>query len=219
MENDAVFWSKVAASYDSIIDRQLGRRTRSLLRERLAREGRLGRAVEFGCGTGFFTPVLAAKAERLLATDVSEGMLQVAKEQVPAPNVTFQVEDCQGTSLPPASVDTAFMCLVIQFTDPRVTLAEMHRILAPGGTLIIGNLDPLALPPLPRLRFLVRVLYHGIVRYRLKPPKRFGSNVLRKDDLAALLSAAGFRVESAEVVQDTSRASNVPVDYVRATRV
>jgi ABC-2 type transport system ATP-binding protein len=142
MDHHGEFWSKLAARYDSIIDRQLGGRTRWLLRERLGREGALGRAVEFGCGTGFFTPTLAAKAERLLATDVSEGMLQLAKQQVQAPNVAFQVEDCQRTSLSDASIDTAFMSLVIQFTDPPVTLAEMHRILGPGGTPSPGARAP-----------------------------------------------------------------------------
>jgi len=219
MDHHGAFWSKLAATYDSVIDRQLGGRTRWLLRDRLTREVALGRAVEFGCGTGFFTPALAAKAEQLLATDVSEGMLQVAKEQVEAPNVTFGVEDCQRTSLPDASVDTAFMALVIQFTDPPMTLAEMHRILKPGGVLLIANLDPFALPPLARLRFLVRVLYHGITAYRLKPPKSFGRNVLTKNQLVNLLAAAGFRVEVAEAVNDTSRVSNVPVEYVRATRM
>lgn len=219
MDHHGAFWSKLAASYDSVVDRQLGGHTRRLLRERLRREAALGRAVEFGCGTGFFTPALAEKAERLLATDVSEGMLQVAKQEAQAPNVTFQVEDCQRTSLPDASVDTAFMALVIQFTDPPVTFAEMHRILKPGGTLIIGNLDPFALPPLARLRCLVRVLYQGIAGYRLKPPKSFGRNVLTKNQLESLLTAAGFRVESVEAVNDTSRASNVPVEYVRATRM
>jgi ubiquinone/menaquinone biosynthesis C-methylase UbiE len=219
MDHHGAFWSKLASSYDSVVDRQLGGRTRWRLRERLAREGTLGRAVEFGCGTGFFTAALAAKADRLLATDVSEGMLQVAKEQVQAPNVSFGVEDCQQTSLSDASVDTAFMALVIQFTDPPVTLSEMHRILKPGGTLIIGNLDPFALPPVARLRFLARVLFLGIAGYRLKPPKSFGRNVLARDQLASLLAAAGFRVETAEAVNDTSRASNVPVEYVRATRI
>jgi len=219
MEHHGEFWSKLAAGYDSVIDRQLGGRTRWLLRDRIGREAALGRAVEFGCGTGFFTAALADKAERLLATDVSEGMLRVAKQQVQAPNVAFAVEDCQRTSLPDASIDTGFMALVIQFTDPPVTLAEMHRILGPGGALIIGDLDPFALPPLAHLRGLARVLYYGVAGYRLKPPKSFGRNVLTKDQLGDLLGASGFRVDCAEAVHDRSRASNLPVEYVRATRV
>jgi predicted TPR repeat methyltransferase len=71
-----------ASNYESLIDRQLGGRTRSLIRERLEREGPLGRATEFGCGTGFFTPALSARAETLLVTDSSDGMLKLAKQRV-----------------------------------------------------------------------------------------------------------------------------------------
>jgi len=52
-------WSKVAQKYDQVVNLQLGPKTRSLVRERVAREGRLGNLAEFGCGTGFYTRVLA----------------------------------------------------------------------------------------------------------------------------------------------------------------
>ena len=42
---------------------------------------------------------------------------------------------------------------------------------------------------------------------------------LSKDRLGGLLAAAGFRVDISEAVNDTSRASNLPVEYVRATRM
>jgi ubiquinone/menaquinone biosynthesis C-methylase UbiE len=219
MDHHGAFWSMLASNYESLIDRQLGGRTRSLIRERLEHEGPLGRATEFGCGTGYFTSALSAGAETLLVTDASEGMLKLAKRRVGAPNVAFALEDCQRTSLPDASIDTAFMALVIQFTDPAATIAEMHRILRRGGRLIIANLDPMALPPLARLRAVARVLYLGVVGYRLKPPKGFGRQVVCKDRLVELLTAGGFRVDSVEVVADPSFASSVPVDYVRATRI
>src|SRR5262245_32142067 len=140
MENvQAEFWSKVAERYDRVADLQIGGNTRSIVRERVGREEALGRLVEFGCGTGFYTEALARKAESALATDISPGMLRLAKQHVKAANVTFQVEDCQRTSLPDGSFDTAFISLVIHFTDPPQTLAEMHRILRPGGTVIIAN--------------------------------------------------------------------------------
>jgi ubiquinone/menaquinone biosynthesis C-methylase UbiE len=219
MAHHGAFWSMLAANYESLIDRQLGSRTRSLIRERLKREGPLGQATEFGCGTGYFTSALSAGAETLLATDVSEGMLELAKQRVGASNVTFALEDCQRTSLPDASIDTAFMALVIQFTEPAATIGEMRRILRRGGRLIVANLDPMALPPLARLRAVVRVLYLALVGYRLKPPKGFGRQVVSKDRLLELLSGGGFRVDSVEVVADPSLASSIPVEYVRATRI
>jgi len=136
------FWSKVAQKYDRIVDLQIGPMTRSMVLERVAKEDRLGNLVEFGCGTGFYTEVLAGKADSVLATDLSPGMLALAQHRVKATNVTFQTEDCQKSSLSDGAFDTAFLSLVIHFTDPAKTLAEMHRILKPGGALIIANLDP-----------------------------------------------------------------------------
>jgi ubiquinone/menaquinone biosynthesis C-methylase UbiE len=214
----AEFWSNVADRYDRVVDLQIGGNTRSMVRERVIREGNLGRLVEFGCGTGFYTHVLAGKADTVLATDISQGMLDLAKQQVKAPNVIFQAEDCQQTSLPDGAFDTAFISLVIHFTEPDRTMAEMYRILRLGGTLIIANLDPLQLNGLGRIRSLIRVVYQGVVGYRVKPPRGFGRNVRSEKQLRELLGRSGFRVESAETIRDPSRTSNIPIEYVRAIK-
>lgn len=213
------FWSKVAQKYDQVVDLQIGPKTRSLLRERVAKEGRLGKLAEFGCGTGFYTQVLAGKADSVVATDISPGMLALAREQIKAANVTFRIEDSQKTSFHDAIFDTTFMGLVIHFTEPAKTLAEMRRILKPGGTLILSNLDPGALSGLDRVRCWIRVLYQGITGYRVKPPKGFGKNVLTEEQLCNLLANSGFEVVSAETIKDTSRSSNIPVEYIRAAKV
>ena len=214
----AEFWSNVANSYDRVVDLQIGGETRSMVRERVAREGDLGRLVEFGCGTGFYTEVLARRANSLVATDISPGMLDVAEQRVNAPNVTFRAEDCQRTSLPDGKFDTAFIGLVIHFTVPDRTVAEMYRILRPGGTLIVVNLDPQALNGIARIRSLTRIIYQGAVGYRIKPPKGFGRNVVTGAQLRNLLDGAGFRVSSVETITDPSRSSNIPVQYVRAAK-
>ena len=174
--------------------------------------------MELGCGSAFYTGALAARADTLVATDLSPGMLEFARQRVRAGNVSFQAEDCQHTSLPDGAFDTAFMSLVIHFTDPARAVAEMRRLLRPGGTLLIANLDPQALTGLDRIRSLIRIAYQGIVGYRLKPPKGFGRNVLTGAQLQALLGRSGFRVESAETIRDPSRSSNIPVQYVRAVK-
>lgn len=74
------FWSKVAPKYDRVVDLQIGPQTRSMVRERVAKEERLGRLAEFGCGTGFYTEVLANKADSVVATDVAAGMLTLARK-------------------------------------------------------------------------------------------------------------------------------------------
>ena len=213
------FWSMVAQKYDQVVDLQIGPMNRSIVRERVRKECRLGELVEFGCGTGFYTQVLVGKADTVVATDISQGMLALAKERIKATNVTFQVEDCQATSLPDEVFDTAFISLVIHFTEPEKTLAEMRRILKPGGTLIISNLDPGALNGVDRVRCLIRILYHGLTGYRVKPPKGFGKNIVTEKQLRELMGKSGFKVASTETIKDPSRSSNIPIEYIRVVKV
>jgi len=212
------FWSKVADKYDRVVDLQIGPKTRSSVRDRLAKEGRLGKLAEFGCGTGFYTQVLAEKADTVVATDISPGMLEVARNRTHASNVKFQQDDCQATLLSDTAFDTAFISLVLHFTDPKKTLLEMYRILKVGGTLIIVNLDLHALHGLDRARCFVRILYHGLAGYRLKPSKRFAKHMMSERQLCNLLNQCGFTVKNTETIGDTSRSSNIPVEYIRAVK-
>jgi ubiquinone/menaquinone biosynthesis C-methylase UbiE len=117
-----------------VVDLQIGGQTRRMAQQRLDREAALGSTVEFGCGSGSYTDTLTDKADRLMATDLSPGMLDLARSRVRAANVTFQPEDCQRTCFPGGSFDAAFMGLVIHCTEPGKALKEMHRIVRPGGT-------------------------------------------------------------------------------------
>jgi ubiquinone/menaquinone biosynthesis C-methylase UbiE len=212
------FWSKIAEKYDRVVDLQIGSKTRSLVRERLRKEGPLGNVAEFGCGTGYYTQVLVEKANSVTATDLSSGMIDVAKQRITAGNAKFQSEDCQHTSLPAAAFDTAFISLVLHFTDPERTVAEMQRILKTGGTLIIANLDFNSLRGLDRVRATIRILYHGATGYRLKPPKRFITKMLTEKQLCDLLNRSGFKVLSSEVIKDQSHSSNLPIEYIKAIK-
>ncbi len=212
------FWSSAAPHYDHVVDQQIGPRTRELIRERLAREGRLGYAAEFGCGTGFFTDVLAAATDHLVATDLSPVMVERARERVHAGSVTFQVADCQRTPFADAEFDAVFLALVIHFTEPEMAIAEMRRVLRPGGLLLIANLDPTALTGIDRLRARVRIVFEGLAGYRMKPPPGFGKNVLAEQQLCAMLQRHGFEVLSTEAFRDTSQRSHIPIEYLRARK-
>jgi ubiquinone/menaquinone biosynthesis C-methylase UbiE len=216
-EQQRDFWSRVARNYDRGVDGTIGPRTRPMLRERIAKENSLGRLVEFGCGTGFHTGALAAKATQVLATDLSPGMLDVARAHVHNANVTFDIQDIQQTSLPDASFDTAFVGMVIHFTEASRTLAELHRILKPGGRLILLNPDPKALSRFNNLRATVRMIYHGITRWRAKPPKDF-AHMLGERELIDLIQNAGFTQVGSETFKDPTRTSYIPIEYIHAVR-
>jgi ABC-2 type transport system ATP-binding protein len=218
-EQQRKFWSIVAHKYDAVVDLQIGPMTRSLVLKRVAKEACLGHLAEFGCGTGYYTQVLASRAETIVATDVSPGMLALARQRVRSENVIFREEDCQQPTFSDGTLDTAFLSLVLHFTDSRRTLREMHRILKVGGLLVISNLDLDALKGFDRIRCSARVLYYGLTRYRQKPPRGFGKKLLTERQLRDLLGETGFLVLGVETIANPSRSSNIPVEYFRAVKI
>jgi hypothetical protein len=53
----------------------------------------------------------------------------------------------------------------------------------------------------------------------VKPPKGLGKNIMTEKQLCGLLGKSGFEVASTETIKDTSRSSNIPVEYIRAVKV
>jgi SAM-dependent methyltransferase len=95
--------------------------------------------VDIGCGLGRLSRAAAARAARVRAIDVSEEMLQRARElNAELGNVDWIHGD--GRTLQPiedASVDGCISLVVFQhIPDPAITLGyvrEMGRVLRPGG--------------------------------------------------------------------------------------
>ena len=98
------------------------------------------RVVEIGCGVGRLTREIAARAAAVEAIDVSERMLELAREHNPQlTNVSWLLGD--GESLRPVQDAGADLCIshvVFQhIPDPLITLdyvREMGRVLKPGGS-------------------------------------------------------------------------------------
>ena len=76
------YWSRFAYTYDRDGEYVVGRPVIEAIVERLQRERRLGEVLELGCGTGFFTKAIAGNSDLVIATDLSEEMLEMAKRQL-----------------------------------------------------------------------------------------------------------------------------------------
>lgn len=105
--------------------------------------------LEIGCGAGRITNRLAVNFERVIATDVSEGMLEYAQAHVHAPNVDWHLTDGESLPCADAGVSAVFSCHVFQhlpnFKAGAAIFAEVHRVLEPGGSFMIHL--PLFLTP------------------------------------------------------------------------
>jgi SAM-dependent methyltransferase len=99
-----------------------------------------GDALEIGSGTGYFALNLAQQGlvERVVATDISPGMLATLSEtagRLGLPART-QVTDAEGLPFGDESFDLVFGHAVLHhLPDLDAALAEFRRVLRPGGTI------------------------------------------------------------------------------------
>lgn len=134
-----------------------------------------GEALEIGCGTGEFSRLLAARAGRVLALDLSPNMIRLAAERsAHFTNIDFQVADVLTLELPAGRFDCVAAIATLHHLPFAEALTKIKRALKPGGVLLVLDLfeneglpdafrSALALPLSLGLR-LVR-------RGRLLPPR------------------------------------------------
>ena len=96
---------------------------------------------DVGTGTGFVAAGISARVRRVLAVDNSPAMLDVARKNISElgiANVDLLEGDVRALPLDSGSVDAAFANMVLHHTeDPAAMLAEMARIVKPGGVVAI----------------------------------------------------------------------------------
>ena len=122
---------------------------------------RLGdpRCLEIGAGRGTFTEcVLEARPQlRLTAIDLSPRQVDLAKSRLGRfPNLEFQVGDAGRLPCPDQSVDAVFGVSILHHVDLGPTLAEVRRVLRPGG--LIWFSEPNMLNPQVAVEKNVRVI-------------------------------------------------------------
>ena len=120
-----------------------------------------GMVLDMGCGTGTSTRRLADRyphAASVLGIDLSPYMVAVGRHLLtpgtsaawvenisPDPRVSLRVADMANTGLPDASVSFVSICLVLHELPRDASmqvLTEAWRVLQPGGTLAIMEMDP-----------------------------------------------------------------------------
>lgn len=96
--------------------------------------------LDVGCGTGFYYPLLSRHAQSIVGVDVSKSMLQAARQLIEQRRLSnCSVKECSALDLSfeDDSFDVVHCWDVLHHvSDMRRTLAEVHRVLKPGGRLI-----------------------------------------------------------------------------------
>jgi len=147
-------FGNAAAHYDDVA--VLQRQTGDELLDRLSLVTlQPKRVLDLGVGTGRNLSLLAKHypEAQLLALDIAPAMLQQARQRyqkasglkrwLPYTKVPhYLAGDAEHLPLADNSVDLVFANLALQWCDPRISFAEIQRVLRPDGLLMFTTLGP-----------------------------------------------------------------------------
>lgn len=155
------------------------------------------RWIDVGCGNGAFTQLLVERCApaEVQGIDPSEGQLAFARTRLASRVVEFRQGDAMALPFPAGRFDAAVMALVLIFVpDPAKGIAEMARVVRPGGTVATYMWDMMG-GGFPVDPILVELRAMGLTPSR--PPRMEAS---RMEALRDLWAGAGLEaVETREI--------------------
>ncbi|ASI99586.1 class I SAM-dependent methyltransferase [Thermococcus celer] len=136
----AEYFDRIAGRYDEWYRTETGRyvdRTEKWLVFSMLKS-RGGRALDLGCGTGNYTLELRRRGFDVIGLDASEGMLAVARSK----GLNCIKGDAYSLPFPDGSFDLVLSVTMFEFIhEPERVVAEINRVLKPGGEVLIGTMN------------------------------------------------------------------------------
>jgi ubiquinone/menaquinone biosynthesis C-methylase UbiE len=103
-----------------------------------------GTALDAACGTGRHARWLCARGHRVIGVDASAEMLDMARTALP--EADLRLGDLIALPVETASVDLVVCALALTHCeDLRRPVAELARVLRPGGRLVVSDFHPFQL--------------------------------------------------------------------------
>ena len=97
--------------------------------------------LEIGCGTGEFTRLIASRAQKVVAIDLSSEMIRLANSQsANYQNIEYVLGDVMSDSLPAERYDCIVSLATLHHLPLGQALIKMKDALKPNGVLIIQDL-------------------------------------------------------------------------------
>ncbi len=157
------------------------------------------RVLDVACGTGTITRLaaeLVGSTGVVAGLDLNPGMLAVAREVTPADySISWYQSNAESMPIEDGAYDVVLSQLGLQFmADKPAALAEMYRVLAPGGRLALSVTGP---TPPPFVVFADAIGEH--INPEISPFVHMVFSLNDPDLLQSLASDAGFRDVSIEV--------------------
>jgi ubiquinone/menaquinone biosynthesis C-methylase UbiE len=109
----------------------------------LLREVPAGKILDVGCGPGMMTEHCLSRGFEFFGVDISQGMITLCNERFGhLPPAHFSVGRVQRLHFPNDCFDVALCMGVLEYVDDaKSAIAELRRVLKPGGLLLISCLN------------------------------------------------------------------------------
>lgn len=136
------FFATASAEWDALRTGMFG--ARADLAAAFALLDRQLKVGDLGCGTGSLSAALAPHVGHVHAIDASPAMLTAAASRLAGfGNVSVEEGALESLPLSDGVLDVAILMLVLHHvSDPVRALREVHRVLRPGGRVLIGDMRP-----------------------------------------------------------------------------
>lgn len=118
--------------------------------------------LDIASGEGYGSNILSTVAEKVTGVDIDAGVIGYAKKKYIKNNLSFKVGSASEIPMETASVDVVVSFETIEHHDKHdEMIAEVKRVLKPGGLLIISTPDKKYYSDIPRYAnpFHVKELY------------------------------------------------------------
>lgn len=131
-----------------------------------------GRAADLGCGSGVHAGLLAEHYSEVLAVDLSEPMLRLARTRRPRRNVRYEHRDfADVTPGEDGRFDLVFSAYTLHHVDDLAgALRHLRSLVRPGGMAVVVDLvDERRRVPRPWLRREAYRTFRDDLRHRRRP--------------------------------------------------
>ena len=149
------YYADRAREYERIYAKPERQTDLRILEERIPAALSNRKVLEVACGTGYWTQHIARTARHVLATDLTEETLEIARSKyLPEEKVRFAIADAYNLPSAEGPFDggyAGFWWSHLRHSEIRPFLESLRRCLAPGATVVLmdnlyveGNSTPIA---------------------------------------------------------------------------